>query len=87
MFKVLDKPTERMSRVEMHKLFKDEGFIILNPSTEFSKDGIAIPSIGSIYAICDKCGYKEMVEESLSLHRQGIDNMIDAINIEDNNRL
>ena len=25
MFKVLDKPTERMSRVEMHKLFKEEG--------------------------------------------------------------
>lgn len=35
----------------MHKLFKEEGFIILNPSAEFSKDGIAIPSIGSIYVI------------------------------------
>ena len=53
MLKILDHPTEHMSRVEMHKRYKGYAFIVVDTQDEYDKNGVSLPCSGKVYAISD----------------------------------
>lgn len=81
MLKILDHPTEHMSRVEMHKRYKGYAFIVVDTQDEHDKNGVSLPCSGKVYAVSDLEGYNDLLQESLRLHRLSIPNMIDDIEL------
>ena len=47
MLKILDHPTEHMSRVEMHKKYKGYAFIVIDTQDEHDKNGVSLPCSGN----------------------------------------
>lgn len=49
MLKILDHPTEHMSRVEMHKKYKGYAFIVIDTQDEHDNNGVSLPCSGKVY--------------------------------------
>lgn len=48
MLKILDHPTEHMSKVEMHKRYKGYAFIVVDTQDEHDKNGVLLPCSGKV---------------------------------------
>ena len=82
MFKILDKPTERLKGKEAHQKFNGLAFILIEPKVEII-DGIEYSPSGRVYAVSDEDDFNELIKESYILDSKGIEHILDDVNIMD----
>lgn len=82
MIKIFDESEQKvMTTKEVRKKYPKMGFLLINSSIVFNKDRVVTDAKGTLYAICDKEGYEDLVKENNKF--RGIRTMIDDIGLEE----